>query len=746
MKLQIYTFTSGPAPLKRINLPSSEAGSWAIDRLKGSPLFGEITRPVLYRKSLTTPGVRVRPKLMATEANDLCWFHILTYILLFHSCCTNTASYNSLLQETKMIECLARLFIVWVVIIIFVASANEEFLYGWQQLASNEAASATTTTRLAAFPPIERESHIAHNAVNTGKKPIIQTDNLLEIGPGTKAAYPSSSSFGESSSSGFISVLTKKPAIHFANNYEHHIPSPTHPPESLSEPFNLGRKTQFQSDAPTTPRPLGNSVTHEQDGGRGTKRKMWNSWGDSLSLKTGVTLDENDAQDRYTTTRTSDKNDAQDGYTTRDFLSSFPLEQPNRLSAKEIHIATPQFIPQEIQQVNQNFQLGSNTPSYQNAGASTAPVLSESDRIPWQISSKAGQYSGIVLTTWTPPEQRKKTQTWGADQGITSSSSLRTKHRLRAEKNTAVDWPRSTQTSLNQFPSQHNVFQSENQGSSSKDPEHIPQVSKMLKPLQPETIMPIPHHPLQIDIQNYGRLKFNVELFKGEGPYELDRQTIVELLDPLPKPLQGNFLLTQYQLLLACGFLRRKLSKFTKKSSMPKIEIFMGNVKRWYHYWNKHAKIDLETFHHEEELTSLKFVFPLYLLFVDMIISIIPSKQDHPLEFELDYPQEMRNAIHSYQQFRKIINTPPENGESIIWEKKRLTFIQAKVNSNQRPLYILWKYLEFWMEYNYKYVWNHVIETNGLRASTCFKSFFNTIFTYGIETLNEKLRDYLPNE
>ncbi|KNZ56362.1 uncharacterized protein VP01_2420g1 [Puccinia sorghi] len=512
-------------------------------------------------------------------------------------------------QEANMIKLLARLFIVWVAII-FVASANEEILHGRQQLveASNEAASAATGH--AVFPPVERESRTANNALNTEKEARLQTDesddDLLTIGLGTRGAYPS-------------------------------YPS------------------SFGSDAPITRETWGNSATHEQEDARGTKRKISNSWGSFLSLKTGVTLHENEAQDSYAT---------------QDFLSDLLSKQPIRLSSEENNIATPQFIPQEIQQVSRIFQLGSNAPSYQNAGGSNSPVL-----------------------------------------------------------------PKCT------------FLNSGNQGSSSENPEHIPQASKMPKTHQLETIMAIGNHPIQIDgITNYGRLKFNTDLFRGEGQHQLERRNIVTLLNSIPLPRQGKFSLTYNQLVMACGILKRK-PLIKSKLRMLQIRGFMDNIQKWYQYWNTHAKIELEILHHMgQELSSLQFVFPLFLLYVEMIISIIPFKPDIPLEGKLDYPQEMRNAINSYQKLNMLMKTPPENGESTILKEKQWSFYHSSRCASQRPSGILWNFIEFWMESNYKAVWNEVKEFNNLHARKAVKSFFDTIFSYGIETLNENLGYFLPHE
>jgi len=304
-----------------------------------------------------------------------------------------------------MIVWLARLLIVWVAIIFHVASANEEILYGWQQPveASNEAASATTTGH-AAFPPVERESRTAKDALNTRKKVRFQTDqsddDLLTIGLGTgRAYYPSyPSSFGQSSRSEVISVLTKHPN-HLSNNHEpfqfkskHHqlFPSGVSLEQVNSQASSSATKRDFLSDfdktretdasastenyIPSPTNPPESLRTHEQDGGRGTKRKIWSTWGRSLSLKTGVT---------------SDENDVKHSYATPDFLSVFPSEQLNRLSAEESGITMPQFNPQ--QQVVWIFQRGSNTPFYQNAGASTVPVLPLGGRLPRELSSMAGQ-------------------------------------------------------------------------------------------------------------------------------------------------------------------------------------------------------------------------------------------------------------------------------------------------------------------------------------------------------------------
>ena len=129
-----------------------------------------------------------------------------------------------------------------------------------------------------------------------------------------------------------------------------------------------------------------------------------------------------------------------------------------------------------------------------------------------------------------------------------------------------------------------------------------------------------------------------------------------------------------------------------------------------------------------------------------MIISIIPYKQELKLGAELDYPQEMRNAFESYLEFNKLIKNPPKNRESIIWMEKHRYFNEALSHNRKKPSASLWPIIEFWMESHYTDVWNHLRKTDGVHASDNVKAFLNTIFTYGIQTLNEKIRFSIPHE
>ncbi|KNZ52680.1 uncharacterized protein VP01_3484g2 [Puccinia sorghi] len=269
----------------------------------------------------------------------------------------------------------------------------------------------------------------------------------------------------------------------------------------------------------------------------------------------------------------------------------------------------------------------------------------------------------------------------------------------------------------------------------------------MPKTHQLETIMAIGNHPIQIHgINNSGRLKFNVDLFEGEGPYESERRYLVGILNSIPRPEQWNFQLTNTQLTRASRILR---SKRAIKSIPPvtKIRKFMGNIHRWYQYWNTHAKIDFSSLHKGEEVSKHQYALPIFLFFVEMIIYLIPFKQDLPFDVELDYPQEMSNAIDSFLVFNTIMNNnPPENGESEIWMERRRSFKDNLKHIKTRPFGIIWNLLAFWMESHYTAVWNALKQVQDLHVCQFVKSFFNFMFTHGIETLNENLRDYLPPE
>jgi hypothetical protein len=235
------------------------------------------------------------------------------------------------------------------------------------------------------------------------------------------------------------------------------------------------------------------------------------------------------------------------------------------------------------------------------------------------------------------------------------------------------------------------------------------------------------------------RLIFDRDLFTGGGEFQEQRTYLRGIFTLIPKPSEGNFMLSAEELKVASMKLKHShqnlKSKLIKKH-MIKIKEYKAI---WYKYWKEEQKIVFSKLENYQVMNfDFEDIFDVYFILVTEILIILPFKENQPLDQKLDYAQEMRKALASYLDFVKII-------EEHRWDESGpfVELIGSILNSAGRPSQksgaIIWKFIEFWMEKYYNGVWIFLREYQKKCIANNVKSFFNGVYIYGIENMTRNI-------
>ncbi|KNF04337.1 hypothetical protein PSTG_02679 [Puccinia striiformis f. sp. tritici PST-78] len=198
-----------------------------------------------------------------------------------------------------------------------------------------------------------------------------------------------------------------------------------------------------------------------------------------------------------------------------------------------------------------------------------------------------------------------------------------------------------------------------------------------------------------------------------------------------------------------CSILRKNLHHMESVGSRDahlshKFTSYIEDPHSWYTYWNGLTKTVFRNSNHDnmtvQELTKM---FPAFLQFVEMILTIIPwPKKQLELnqEEKLDFNKELKNAAQFFEDFKAYLM------ESVLGEDSRPDWTAAKDQfiknfrkGKGEPVPTLWCVLELWMKTHYKIIWKALSENKRDALCQNVKTFFNNIFFHGIEEMTEKI-------
>jgi hypothetical protein len=330
---------------------------------------------------------------------------------------------------------------------------------------------------------------------------------------------------------------------------------------------------------------------------------------------------------------------------------------------------------------------------------------------------------------------------WGDDRETLSTSSQSHFH-PQFRKNIWVDIPRPEPSGTFSQPSE-NEIELMNHGLSPAKLKYNLHHSMMPGPSRPDVTGISHNNPNNIDIakkKNERKLVFNSELFKGADEFQEQRNYMAKILDSIPKPFEGNFMLSMEQLYIASAKIN---------CTHPKLYSSLTNIKMrkmsqfkfiWHQYWKDEDKIDFSKSKNYPILKNIDFdqdVLHIYLILVKEILFILPFKKNQQSDKGLDYPLEMQKAFQSYLDFKKLIGEHRLNRSKPF--NDRVNSVLCSIKKSNRKNAIIWKFVEVWMEKEYIDVWNSVRDFSGRSVCKNIKSIFSAIFTYGIENMNHQI-------
>ncbi|PLW40006.1 hypothetical protein PCANC_11550 [Puccinia coronata f. sp. avenae] len=128
-------------------------------------------------------------------------------------------------------------------------------------------------------------------------------------------------------------------------------------------------------------------------------------------------------------------------------------------------------------------------------------------------------------------------------------------------------------------------------------------------------------------------------------------------------------------------------------------------------------------------ITNIKLIkkmnhhFVAYIFFIDTIITILSQ----PTGVAVDRMQAFRTAVNCFEQFTKI------------------TIRDKNLLSKIKKLNLLWMYISYWITHDRQYQSKLLVSSSSSKGYEIWKSIFNFILAYSVDSLNERSSLHFPN-
>ncbi|KNE92767.1 hypothetical protein PSTG_13825, partial [Puccinia striiformis f. sp. tritici PST-78] len=163
----------------------------------------------------------------------------------------------------------------------------------------------------------------------------------------------------------------------------------------------------------------------------------------------------------------------------------------------------------------------------------------------------------------------------------------------------------------------------------------------------------------------------------------------------------------------------------------------------WYSYWFRLTQIDFQSFIQEIISKgssfgySLEEFFPVFLLYVQMIITFIPRPRiDQTQELKRpDLKAELIQASEFFRDFQISLNQINDDpAKSNLWIAKKTSINGAIQYKRRNSIGILWSLLEVWIHTHYEPLWTTICQANSAINHNA-KIVFNHVFCHSLENL-----------
>jgi hypothetical protein len=244
------------------------------------------------------------------------------------------------------------------------------------------------------------------------------------------------------------------------------------------------------------------------------------------------------------------------------------------------------------------------------------------------------------------------------------------------------------------------------------------------------------------------RLKFGLENINCENidrNHQDKQEKLVELLKNLSDPLILNLNELEATSSALIALILEKSSKMMpySKQRSQRDKFWRGKRKElqenrhvWYTYWKYQTRIDIQkTYQRRIRTIHLKELFPVYLFYVEMILTILPFHQTKPFETSSndDYCEQIKVEIIL---FLKLDNPGEDSKNDTLLMEKSSQLIQAIKLGNIGESRTLWSILDLWIQRNHQELWDRGNYAQGKFLRADLKILFDYIFCCSIENLN----------
>ncbi|KAA1079545.1 hypothetical protein PGT21_050084 [Puccinia graminis f. sp. tritici] len=172
-----------------------------------------------------------------------------------------------------------------------------------------------------------------------------------------------------------------------------------------------------------------------------------------------------------------------------------------------------------------------------------------------------------------------------------------------------------------------------------------------------------------------------------------------------------------------------------------KIHSFIQDREVWYSYWHSRTKIDLSLYHKDDMIyVNFPGIFPVFLFYVEMIITLIPGPNQSQENEKMNYTKELEKACKFFQKLKNAVIESYKCGKGTTWNQKKLLFLKNFGYQKKKSFVSLWNVLELWLESNQEILWQSLSEGDGKCIGKNAKSILNNIFFHESENLTKYLK------
>ncbi|KAI9625031.1 hypothetical protein KEM48_008605 [Puccinia striiformis f. sp. tritici PST-130] len=169
-------------------------------------------------------------------------------------------------------------------------------------------------------------------------------------------------------------------------------------------------------------------------------------------------------------------------------------------------------------------------------------------------------------------------------------------------------------------------------------------------------------------------------------------------------------------------------------------KVLFENVSTWLKYWNHQTGYNLEEFSTKNWPPELQKIFPLFVLYAEMIITVLGD----PNEDHLEYVKKLKRAMDFFKELVEHDSSGNLEEDSKVKVREMKAFLLENIKKKRAPRSeFLWHILKFWITEEHHNLWTNE-KIGQLSVNDHFKGLFNSIFSFSIENLTKFYKSRIP--